>query len=204
MYEFYTSDEGVYSISSLTDGFGCIASDLNGIAIVSILDLIDPYILTTIDTLICAIDEPIQLETINSGGKWYGLGVDLNNIFHPQIAGVGKHWIYYIMESNCQETDSLLIEVECHQQVFIPNSFTPNGDGHNDLLEIISKNVLDFSFSIYSRWGEKLFSTTSIDDFWDGSFNNKIVPIGIYTYHLKTYGKDAQFVNKTGTINIIK
>ena len=100
--------------------------------------------------------------------------------------------------------DSLLIEVGCHLQVFIPNTFTPNGDEHNDVLEISAKNVLEFSFSIYSRWGEELFNTTDIEEFWDGSFNNQIVPIGIYTYHLKAYGKDAQFVTKTGTINVVK
>ena len=204
IFEFYTNDEGIYSISELTDGFGCIASELNGSAVVGVLDLIDPYILTTVDTLICAIDEPIQLETVNPGGKWYGLGVDVNNMFHPQIAGVGEHWLYYKMESNCQETDSILIEVGCNLQVFIPNTFTPNGDEHNDVLQISAKNVLDYSFSIYSRWGEELFSTKDIEEFWDGSFNNQIVPIGIYTYHLKAYGKDAQFVSKKGTINVVK
>ena len=93
IFEFYTNNEGVYSISELTDGFSCIASELNGSAVVGVLDLIDPYILTTVDTLICAIDEPIQLKTVNPGGKWYGLGVDVNNMFHPQIAGVGEHWL---------------------------------------------------------------------------------------------------------------
>ena len=204
LFEFYSNNEGVFSISDLTDGFGCKASELNGSAVVSVHDLIDPYILTTVDTLICAVDEPIQLETVNPGGKWYGLGVDVNNIFHPQIAGVGEHWLYYVMESNCQEIDSILIEVDCHLQVFIPNTFTPNGDEHNDVLEISAKNVLMFSFSIYSRWGEELFSTKNKEEFWDGSFKNKIVPIGIYTYNLKAYGKDAQFVSKTGTINVIK
>ena len=90
---------------------------------------------------------------------------------------------------NSHKPDSLLIEVGCHLQVFIPNTFTPNGDEHNDVLEISTKNVLEFSLSIYSRWGEELFSTTELAEFLDGSFNNKIVPTGIYTYHLKAYGK---------------
>ena len=71
-------------------------------------------------------------------------------------------------------------------------------------MKLKHKNILEFTFSIYSRWGEELFSTSDTAEFWDGSFNNQIVPIGIYTYNLKAYGKDAQFVNKTGTVNVIK
>ena len=65
---------------------------------------------------------------------------------------MGENWIYYSFPENCNETDSILIELGCNL-IFIPNSFTPNGDNENELLVVKGNNVLSFEMSIYNRWG---------------------------------------------------
>lgn len=201
---FYTNQNGNYSLSKLTDGFGCIASDLDGVANITVLDYVQPTILPISDTLICAVDSAFQLTTLNPGGEWSGVGINPQGVFDPRRAGVGIHWVYYQIEYNCQEIDSITIEVGCDLQIYVPNTFTPNGDEHNELLAISGTNVLEFSFVVYSQWGQKLFETNQLSDYWDGSYKGKTVPVGVYSYHITAYGKDDQFVSKTGTVNVLK
>lgn len=203
-FSFFTTDSGTYTVKKAVDSNGCISIDNKGSATISHKELLNPDITTNIDTIVCAVDPPIVLEALTPGGVWRGKGVGLDQNFHPNNAYLGGNWIYYSFPYNCQEKDSISIEVGCHLQIFIPNSFTPNGDKINDFFLIRGKNVISFEMSIYNRWGEQVFSTTDINTFWDGTFNQETVQTGVYTYHFKAYGKDAQLVSKSGTVNLIR
>lgn len=69
--------------------------------------------------------------------------------------------------------------------IFIPNAFSPNGDGVNDLLRFSGKYVVSFHLAVYSRWGEKVFETNDINSFWDGRYNGTNCLPGVYTYYCK-------------------
>ncbi len=88
--------------------------------------------------------------------------------------------------------------------VFVPTGFTPNGDGIND--EVRIRGVLPegrIKFSIYNEWGEQVFSCTSVDRAWDGSYKGQLANAGNYSYILDT---DIQGVQQThkGIITLIK
>jgi gliding motility-associated-like protein len=86
----------------------------------------------------------------------------------------------------------------------IPNSFSPNGDGINDLLNVNVTNLKRFNFKIFNRYGEEIFFTTNIFDSWDGNWRNKPVPVGAYYYVLNgtdVFNKDMRF---TGSITLIR
>jgi len=69
--------------------------------------------------------------------------------------------------------------------LWIPDAFTPDGDGLNDVLEIVSSGIIEFELIILSRWGAPIFRMNSIDDpFWDGTFKGKPVPQDQYAYEL--------------------
>jgi gliding motility-associated-like protein len=71
--------------------------------------------------------------------------------------------------------------------VFIPNAFTPNGDGVNDLWHVSSNYVSSGELTIYNRWGQMVF-TGSLTNDWDGSFEGNEVPSGVYVYHIRYSG----------------
>lgn len=75
------------------------------------------------------------------------------------------------------------IQVIEKPRFFIPNIFSPNQDNNNDQFEIFATGVKQFQISIFDRWGEKVFETQSITDFWDGTWKNKKAPEGVYVYH---------------------
>ena len=74
-------------------------------------------------------------------------------------------------------------EVNCGRpNIFIPNVFSPNGDGVNDELCFRGDFVLDFSITIFSRWGEKVYEGNDIHGCWDGRYNGNWCMPGVYTY----------------------
>ncbi len=201
---FYVNFEGFYTVNYLVDANGCVPDEMLGGAHVILKDYIDPSIVTTIDSAICPVDDKILLETLNPNGKWYGSGIDLNNFFHPKVAGPGEHMLYYVMEENCNETDSILINLDCELQIYIPNTFTPNNDSWNDLFVIKSNGYLEwFELNIYNRWGEKLYYTDDINDYWNGKFKNQVVQTGVYTYLIKAFGSDGETLIKSGHVHVM-
>ncbi|WP_293788541.1 PKD domain-containing protein [uncultured Pedobacter sp.] len=86
----------------------------------------------------------------------------------------------------------------------IPNSFSPNGDGINDLLNVNVSNLKRSSFKIFNRYGDQVFFSTNIFDSWDGTWHNKPVPVGAYYYVLNgtdVFNKEVRF---TGSITLIR
>jgi len=107
----------------------------------------------------------------------------------------------------CQTTDSLLIKVmACNPDaVFMPNIFTPNGDGMNDELAVTSKVVtsLDY-FRVFDEWGRLVFETRSINDGWDGKVNGQPASVDVFAYILQGKCENGEEVIKYGNITLVK
>lgn len=67
---------------------------------------------------------------------------------------------------------------------FLPNAFTPDGDGLNDSFLPKMSNAGGYVFTVYDRWGKKLFETRDPDQGWDGSFNGSLCEKGVYVYEI--------------------
>lgn len=88
--------------------------------------------------------------------------------------------------------------------LFAPNAFSPNGDGVNDEFVVSITNLKKYHLYIYSRLGENLFQTTSIFENWNGSYQNKAVPVGVYYYVIFGRNISNQDVKYTGSITLIR
>lgn len=88
---------------------------------------------------------------------------------------------------------------------YIPNSFTPNNDGLNDIFKPVSLNQKINSLSIYNRWGQKLMETIDENASWDGTHRDVKVEEGVYTYVIfYTTSKNNLVKRQTGVINLIR
>lgn len=120
-------------------------------------------------------------------------------------------------ELGCSDTTSVTVPIELFA-VWVPNAFTPNGDGVNDLFYFISLNQLeDVTFEIFNRYGERIHSASAkvldsslqdelIETFaWDGTHKGNKVPTGTYIYRL-TYKRlgNTRVYDTTGTINVVQ
>lgn len=94
------------------------------------------------------------------------------------------------------------------QALFIPNVFTPNDDGENDVLAFFYKNKIScikkFECAIFSRWGEKIFETVDITDSWDGTFKGKKLNPAVFFYYCKITSIVDEQIIKKGNITILR
>lgn len=116
----------------------------------------------------------------------------------------GTYTITLIATSgNCEDTAYAVIVVDDNLSLEIPNVFTPNGDGVNDLFTIKSTGVKEISLQIFNRWGEKLYEFTGVKAAWDGMTPlGAKVPDSTYFYFVKATGFDGKEIEKHGTVNL--
>ena len=107
----------------------------------------------------------------------------------------------------CIDTVMRFIEAGCGSgDIYIPNSFTPNGDGMNDQFSIVGTAfcITNFKGKIFDRWGEILFEWTDVDSKWDGTYKGKEVEQNVYVYQLEYFVPGGKHIVKTGHINLIR
>lgn len=146
-----------------------------------------------------------------SGGTTYSWspssGLSCITCENPR-ASPQKSTTYYLSVTDtngCLGVDSVVITVESFcddRDIAIPNIFTPNNDGTNEIVCIISDCVQYFGFSIYDRWGKKIFETTSSKNCWDGTNKGKPINPGVFFYILEATLMGGDKVNKNGYISL--
>ena len=90
--------------------------------------------------------------------------------------------------------------------IYIPNAFSPNGDGVNDFFDISGVGIKSYSYNIYNRWGELLFSSPSErpGEAWDGNFNGVQVPEAAYIYQLNVIDLEGQHHFLSGNVAVMR
>jgi gliding motility-associated-like protein len=88
--------------------------------------------------------------------------------------------------------------------IYVPNAFTPNGDGKNDMVHVHGESIKSLKFYVYDQWGEMLFTSLNPQDGWDGTYKGTREPVGVYVYYLEATMNDGKQVNKKGTITLLR
>ena len=86
----------------------------------------------------------------------------------------------------------------------MPNAFTPNGDGKNDVVHVHSESIQSMTFYIYDQWGDLIFTSTDLQTGWDGTYRGTKEPVGVYVYLVEATMIDGKRATKKGTITLIR
>lgn len=118
-------------------------------------------------------------------------------------------WIQVdVIDGQCRLSDSVLVKVErvlCGEPfVFVPNVFSPNGDGLHDAIGIQSSEPLEGVWMIRDRMGNEVFKTTVLSEEWRGNYKGKAAESGVYHYYLKVNCPDGKVWEKEGNISLMK
>ena len=89
---------------------------------------------------------------------------------------------------------------------FLPNAFTPDdlGDKTNNTFGLKTDKLKSFTMMIYDRWGSELYRTSDLNKPWDGKYKNRLLPIGVYTYHTRIITLENKVVIKNGTVTLMR
>lgn len=190
--------------------FGCTTTETVQVNIFNFTPPLD--IMADPDTI--AAGAEVQLEATNDAGYnyfWQPSGtLSANDIFNPVATPLETTtYTLTIRDPNgCINQRSLTITVfnpECREPfIFVPNAFTPDGDGLNDVLFVRGAGIDELFFAVYNRWGEKVFESSSKTDGWDGSFKGKMLTPDVYGYYLEVSCLNGERYFKKGNVTLIR
>lgn len=161
-----------------------------------------------------AMNQPLQLnvtEPANSGFidyRWsptYGLN---NPFIKNPVAVLDKDMTYTLLATTaakCTATASINIKVFRGPEIYVPNSFTPNGDGLNDVLKPIPVGLVEFHYlKIFNRFGQLLFTITDPSKGWDGRINGKEADYGTFIWIGEGIDYKGNLIMRKGATTIIR
>ncbi len=113
------------------------------------------------------------------------------------------YFFTYSDNQNCQFTDSIVVKVIF--PIYIPNTFTPNGDGRNEIFKAESEVLEEYELIIYDRWGNLAFQSSDLSHGWDGTINGNPQPQDVYVYKLRYMLKHTRkWREKVGIVSLIR
>ncbi|MFT5596194.1 MAG: gliding motility-associated-like protein [Flammeovirgaceae bacterium] len=112
--------------------------------------------------------------------------------------------VYYDQDSSCTAIDTVNVTVNFVAAVGVPNSFSPNGDGRNDVLRVLGQGITRMEFKIFNRYGQLVFETTNQIEGWDGLFNDKELNAGTFVYTLEVTFAEGNSEVYTGDVTLVR
>lgn len=196
------SESGDYRIT--VHNGNCYASDTLSVTVVQPPDVVD----LGKDTTLC-LDARLLLDASLPATSYLWQDGSTQPFYEVQMPG----GLYSVSLSNIcgVSTDDIRVSYENCHNYYIPNTFSPNDDGINDLFTIYSDGDITevILFSVYDRWGNWLYSTKnqSPDSFfwgWDGSFHGKKMDSGVYVWYALIRFKDGSRIQKSGDVTLMR
>jgi gliding motility-associated-like protein len=106
--------------------------------------------------------------------------------------------------AGCVAKRQVKVTILHENDVFIPNTFSPNKDGENDYFFVRGNNLYGIRLTVFDRWGEKVFETTNPFVGWDGTYKGKELSPGVFTYVVTVNYSDRQTLTRSGTITLVR
>lgn len=191
----------VYSVL-VTDDLGCQAT-----ATVDIDHFPTPYVAASPDYYGFKGDEVVLHAEGSGNGVYTWFPSEYINCVNCQtiVAQPPTNYTYtveFIDENGCVAKDNVNIYFDA--LIYVPNTFTPNGDGFNDYFFPEGGNIDRFEMLIFNRWGELIYEFESFDDQWDGTYQGELVPDGTYVWKIIYTDFNYNTEEIVGHVNVLK
>jgi gliding motility-associated-like protein len=155
---------------------------------------------------------PGETYQIDPGGNclyfsWFPpAGLSDDQIANP-VASPETNTRYYVeaaAENGCNTRDSIDIILAPDSYLDVPNAFTP-GSAPNAIFKVVYKGDATLKkFAVFNRWGVKMYETSNIMEGWDGTYNGKPQPMGVYVYTVEAVSANGKRLVKQGNVTLIR
>jgi gliding motility-associated-like protein len=143
--------------------------------------------------------------TIYSWSPSYGLNNP--NVANP-VTRLDRDMTYIVTgktPADCEGSDEIFVKAYKGPEIYVPTAFTPNNDGHNDLLKAIAIGMKEYHyFIIYNRWGQPVFTTKDFTKGWDGKIKGMPQSPGTYVWVAETVDFTGKTVKRNGSTILVK
>lgn len=192
---------------------GCSATQTYPCMIRTIAHPNASFVATPVVTSI--LDPTIELNNTSSGGDiWFWTyGDNSSSTYYEQdhtyeVPGFYPVYLIVMNDSGCSDTARVDIVVRDYHTFYIPNAFTPDGNGRNEIFVPEFTNILenDYSFMIFDRWGNLVFETNNVKEGWNGQSKNAGSPmeLGVYVYKISFTDNMDQVHQLMGHVTLIR
>ncbi len=190
---------------TIADQYGC-SDDLSRKIVIHPLPVVSAGRDTTV-----IYGTSVQLNANAPGGMYYLWDpiyrLDNPNIPDPLVSPeVTTVYTVRVVDTNrCENKDSVKIKVRTNVPVIIPNAFSPNGDGQNDVFRprnIIFQKLVEFR--VFNRWGQEIFSTTDPNKGWDGTYKGVAQDMATYNYLIRVSYPDGHTETFKGDVILVR
>lgn len=143
-----------------------------------------PDRLSTHQYFTCLDEDPhyVDIDAGNPGSIFLWNDGQTTPLVHAN--GYGWRSVTITNAFGCSLTDSAMVNEFCRPTIFIPNTFTPNGDGRNDVWLPVGNNIGEYEMYVFDRWGGVVFHSTDVNTGWDGTINGQQVPNEVYAFRV--------------------
>ncbi len=215
----WSNGSNANSLNNLHGGnYAVTVTDANGCSITQAIQINEGsgLSITNLESVEIDLGETVQLNPVVSGTTspiqytWTPpVYLSCSDCSNPVVNTVGNiAYTLNIVDTNgCKANGKISITVIPNYQLYVPNAFTPNGDGNNDLFEIYGNKKVwkELSISIFNRWGEKVFESNDIQFFWDGTYKGVLQNPGVYVYQLNLSYINGYFLPvQKGSLTLIR
>jgi len=182
------------------DEFGCY-----GIASTVVPVYPAPYLIVSADQVVSYYDYT-TLEAITNGELYWesDLWLSCNECPSPEAHATETNMVYAVAtdENGCTSTDSVLVQVT--GSIYVPNAFTPNGDGINEIFKARGTEIKEFHMQIFNRWGELIFESHDIDEGWNGGVNRHYVQPEVYVWKIRAKEHTGHAFDLQGHVTVVR
>lgn len=124
------------------------------------------------------------------------------------VTGPGEYVVTMTTAIGCVRRDTVNIIESCDPRVLAPTAFAPTSNPPNNTFSVVPNDfVNDFEIFIYSRWGELMFQSNTLEFSWDGTFNGELVPLGTYPYIIRftsRFEPNRGTFEQTGSVTVVR
>lgn len=169
-----------------------------------------------------APQKPVEGEDVQFTNSSYGQGTSFywyfSHLTNTIIAEHNPAMIYQtqggyavtlitVSDKGCRDTITKAVMVGEDYGLYVPNAFTPNGDGINDVFFPKGFGIVKYELNIFDRWGERLFTTNKFEEGWPGNYTGRtqdIVPNGVYVWQIRVLNVFGKSKELTGKVTVTK
>ncbi len=206
---FYVSDDEIITLI-VDNQYGC--ADTVMIPVDVIENSLDVIALAEPDSIYYGESSQLEANTNAPTNYQWTMGelLDDDGIQNPLATPLETTTFHVFVEDSlgCKDTASVTVYLKnfiCEEPyIFVPNAFTPDGDGNNDRFKVRGNSIDELYLAVYNRWGEMVFETRDLNIGWDGTFKGKAMPPDVFGYYLQLKCLNGDEYFKKGNVTLIR